>query len=232
MTDARSGADRLTSPRHRLAPGRDSGSRERGAALLVAILIVLLLSAAGVALLALTSTETLIGASYRHAQEAAYGAEAAFERALADLETIPDWSAVLRAPPGNVTSSLNDGVPSPRGPDGRFLDLSALTAVRQRQSDARDGPSAFGADAPQWRLFAHAPIQELSSGLPADPPLYLMVWVADDGMDGDGEGESDSNGRVMVFAQAIGSGGTRRAVEGLIGRHEALVTVLAWRRVR
>jgi hypothetical protein len=35
----------------------------------------------------------------------------------------------------------------------------------------------------------------------------------------------------MVFAQAIGGGGTRRAVEGLIGRREGALTVLAWRRV-
>lgn len=214
-------------PRHRCA--RPNG--ERGAALLIAVLIVLLLSAAGVALVALTSTETLIGAGYRHAQEAAYAAEAAFERALADLDTIADWSLVLRAPPGNVTSSLNDGAASPRGPDGRLLDLAALTAARQRHSDARDGPSAFGADAPQWRLFAHAPIQQLSSDLPPLPPVYLLVWVADDGMDGDGAPESDANGRVLMFAQALGSSGSRRAVEGLIGRRDTALTVLAWRRI-
>jgi hypothetical protein len=213
------------------APRRLRDGGERGAALLIALLIMLLLSAAGVALVALTNTETLLGASYRHAQEAAYGAEAAFERALADLESIPDWSAVLRAPPGNLLSSLNDGLPSPRSPDGRPLDLVELTMVRQRQSESRDGPSAFGADAPQWRLFAHAPIEQLSSGLPPGPPLYLLVWVADDGMDGDGEAVTDSIGRVMVFAQAIGGGGTRRAVEGLIGRREGALTVLAWRRV-
>lgn len=215
----------------RLVRARANANGERGAALLIAILIVLLLSAAGVALVALTSTETLIGAGYRQAREAAYGAEAAFERALADLDAIPDWSAVLRAPPGNVLSSLNDGSASPRRPDGRLLDLSALTTARQRQSDARDGPTAFGADAPQWRLFAHAPIQQLAPDLPPLPPLYLMVWVADDGMDGDGDVERDANGRVMVFAQAFGSSGSRRAVEGLIGRRETVLTVLAWRRI-
>lgn len=207
---------------------RDDG--ERGSALLIAVLIVLLLTAAGVALVALTSTETLIGAGYRHAQETAYGAEAAFDRALADLDLIADWSAVLRAPPGNVLSSLNDGAVSPPGPDGRPLDLASLTAARQRHGDARDAPAAFGADAPQWRLFAHAPIQQLSPDL-APLPVYLLVWVADDGMDGDGEVERDSNGRVMVFAQAVGSNGARRAVEGLVGRREGVLSVLAWRRV-
>lgn len=211
-------------------PSRIHCRGERGVALLMAILIMLLLSAAGVALVALTSTETLIGASYRHAQEAAYGAEAAFDRALADLDAIPDWSAVLRAPPGNVMSSLNDGATTPRGPDGRILDLAGLTTLRQRQSDDRDGPSAFSLDAPRWRLFAHAPIEQLSSDA-LGPPLYLLVWVADDGMDGDGEVERDANGRVMVFAQAMGAAGARRAVEGLIGRRESALTVLAWHRV-
>ena len=205
---------------------------ERGAALLIAVLIMLLLSIAGVALVALTNTETIIAASYRHAQEASYGAEAAFERALLDLEAIADWSAVLRAPPGNTVSTFNDGAVTPRGPAGRPLDLSGLTVLRQRDSDGRDGPSAFGADAPEWRLFAHAPIERLSSGSSLGPPLYLVVWVADDGMDRDGDPSADSNGRVLVHAQAFGSAGARRAVEGLIGRQESAPMMLGWHRVR
>ena len=68
---------------------------ERGVAVVVALLMALLVGAIAAALVTLTTTETLISASYRHAQEASYGAEAALERALHDLATMPDWSPAL-----------------------------------------------------------------------------------------------------------------------------------------
>ena len=199
---------------------------------MVALLIMLLLGAIGASLLVVTTTETLISAGYRSAQETAHGAEAAAERALHDLATTPDWSAVLTAAPANARSTFDDGLMTPRGPDGRTIDLAALTVERQRESDNRAGPSIFGADSPEWRLYAHGPIEDLLPSMRIALPVYLVVWVADDGLDGDGDPAVDANERIAVHAEAFGTGGARRVVGISIGRSaNGVLQVLGWHRV-
>lgn len=203
---------------------------ERGAALLAALLLGVLLAGLGATILTVARIETLIVAAHRRTIETSYAAEAAFERALRDLDVLPDWTPVLAPPPANVQSTFVDGSSRPRAPDGRTLDVQALTVGRQTDSDTTAGPGIFGADAPQWRLFAHA---DLSSILPAgapSPPAYLLVWVADDGLDGDGDPARDSNGRILVFAEARGAAGARRAVEGVAARCADGVLCVASRR--
>ena len=202
---------------------------ERGTAVLIAVLLALLLGAVAAAILSITSMETLIAASFRHSREAAYGAEAGLERALHDLASTADWSLVLFPPPGNVASTFADGQTRPRAPDGRVLDLAALTAERQAESDAQDGPGAFGADSPQWRLHAHAPLGALlPPGRPA-LPLYVVVWVADDELDGDGDPGADANGRLRVWATAFGTAAARRRVEALVAKTTTgELQVLSW----
>lgn len=196
------------------------GSAERGSAVLIALLLSLLVGAIAAGLIVITSTETMIAASYRHGQEASYGAEAALERALHDLATLPDWSQVLAEPPGNVIATFDDGEAAPRAPDGRDLNLADLTSRRQRDSDARDGPGVFGGDSPKWRLFAHARPRDLGASFGVDLPLYFVVWVADDESDGDGDAAHDSNHRILVWAVAFGAGGARRSVEARVARTE------------
>ena len=201
---------------------------ERGVAVLIALLFAALIGAVAAGLIALTTTETLIGASFRHGYEAAYGAEAAAERALRDLAATPNWSSVLSAPPAGATSGFDDGRTVPIGPDGRPLDLVRLTAERQRDSDARDGPSTFGADSPQWRLYAHAPADALLAAA-LNLPLYLVVWVADDESDADSDPATDANRRILVWATAFGSAGARRSVELRIAKTDAGdLHVLGW----
>lgn len=208
----------------------DGAPGERGVAVLIALLLATLIGAIAAGLIALTTTETLIGASFRHGYEAAYGAEAGAERALRDLAAIPDWSNALRAPPGGTTSGFNDGRSLPIGPDGRTLDLVRLTADRQRDSDAHDGPTVFGADSPQWRLFAHAPADALLPAAGFNMPLYLVVWVADDESDADGDPSADSNRCILVWATAFGSAGARRSVEARIAKTDGGdLQVLGWK---
>ena len=212
---------------------RDFPHDQRGVAVVVALLMALLISAIAGALLILTTTETLISASFRQNDEAAYGAEAALERGLHDLATMANWSPALTASPANVTSSFNDGESRPRAPDGHSLDLARLTAARQRDSDARYRPAVFGADTPQWRLFAHDFVRALLNGPGLDIPLYLVVWVADDESDGDGNPEIDSNGQILIYAVALGGGGARQSVEARVGRAETgQIRLLAWRNAR
>jgi hypothetical protein len=204
---------------------------DRGAALVVVLLIMMLLAVVAGGLITLSTTETLISAAHRHAHEAAHGADAALERALLDLALLPDWSPLLVPSPGNVVSTFTDGAVTPIGPDGRRIELSALTADRQRESDARDGPR-FGANSPQWRLLAHAPIHHLAPAVTA-LPVYLVVWVADDGPDGDDDPTHDANQRVLLHAVAFGGAGTRRSVEALVERTvEGVIRLRAWHRPR
>lgn len=208
-------------------------SRERGVALLIALLTAVLLAGMAAALVAVSTTETLISAAHRHAEEASHAADAALERALHDLAVVADWSLALLPAPAGITATFNDGEATPVAPDGRRLDLARLGAERQADSDRRYGPAAFGADSPQWRLFAHAPLGRMLPPDLAAPPAYLLVWVADDGGDGDSDPSSDGNGRILVFAEAYGAGGARRAIEAGIRRaSNGSVEVVTWREVR
>jgi Tfp pilus assembly protein PilX len=65
---------------------------ERGSALVVALLSLLLLTALGLALTLTTTTETAISANQRMGQEAMNAADAAIERAMQDLLAMPDWN--------------------------------------------------------------------------------------------------------------------------------------------
>ena len=205
-------------------------NREAGAALVTALLIGVLLAGIGAVVITVTTTETLITGAHRHVQEASYAAEAAFERALRDLDGLPNWTVVLLPPPANTQSTFVDGQLHPITPDGRQLDVAALTHERQAESDRRFGPGVFGADSPQWRLFAQAALTDLlPKGAPAQA-AYVLVWVADEGADGDGDPTMDSNKCLMVFAEAYGSGGARRAVEAAVGRSaDGILRVLTWR---
>jgi hypothetical protein len=203
----------------------------RGAALVIVLLIMMLLAVVAGGLIILATTETLISATHRHAHEASHGADAALERVLLDLASLPDWSALLVPPPGNIVSSFNDGASTPIGPDGRRIDLPVLTAERQRESDAHDGP-LFGPNSPQWRLLAHAPIHHLASTV-TRLPVYLVVWVGDDGPDGDGDPTRDANQRVVLHAIALGGAGTRRSVEAVAERtSEGVLRLRSWHRPR
>jgi hypothetical protein len=202
---------------------------ERGAALVMAILIAMLLTALGTVLIALTTTETALSASYRHVQEARYGAHAALELAIADLSTTPDWSAVLAAAPANQVSRFNDATLTPRAPDGRVLDLAGLTVVRQRESDARDGPDRFGADSPQWRLYLHTNLSNIVPSAHPVVPLYVVAWIADDGMDGDGDPTIDANQIVLIHAEAYGTNNSNRSVESALTKQGRLVRVVTRR---
>jgi hypothetical protein len=187
---------------------------EKGAALLIAILTTMLLAGLAASLVYVSTTETLISAAFRHGEETSSAADAALERALLDLDLLPDWTAVL----GASAVSFSDGQVQFAAPDGRRFDLGQLTLQRQRESDASYGAQAFGADTPQWRLYAHANLGNILPTGSAHQPAYLVVWVADDGWDGDGNPAADSNQLVLVHAEAYGAGGARRAFEASVGR--------------
>lgn len=106
--------------------------RDRGVALIVVLLVMMALSALGLSLAMLVSTESRVTANYRDGIEVLYGAEAALERVLPDLASMS-------------VSSFTDGPAGARRlPDGTFADLHVLTAA-VNDTDSR------------WQLFGHGP---------------------------------------------------------------------------
>ena len=121
-------------------------SDERGLALVVALLVLCLLTALGMALMLTSQTETMISANYRDSMEGQYAADAALERVMDDVLTVHDWNTLLATTDG-VTASVasgfrRDAVESDPF-DGRTLDLAkatymincAKTACRWRVAD-------------------------------------------------------------------------------------------------
>src|SRR2546427_3619625 len=77
------------------APLRVRLRDEDGIALIVSLMAMMLLMALGVALVMTTTTETRIAANYTEGTEALYAADAAVERVMDDILTVPDWNDIL-----------------------------------------------------------------------------------------------------------------------------------------
>ena len=136
------GRDVMTT-RH--AAGARTTIRERRArvALFVTILAMLLLSAIGGSLVLGTISETAIAANFLGGRDVFYAADAALERALADLAETVDWSAVLG---GDRLVDVHRWRPYRRAP-----------TLRTARSWTSDGPRT-------WRTVAGRPVQQRGHG--------------------------------------------------------------------
>lgn len=234
---------------------------EQGVAVLIAVMSTTLMLTLGGALILLSSTETAIAANFRAAHEATYAAEAAIERALADLRNQVDWTPVLA---GSVQSSFVDGSPSGTRmlADGSTIDLDGLTNTANCQkaggcSDAEvtavtaDRP--WGANNPRWTLFAYGPLANTLGSAGVRSAFYVLAFVGDDPSENDGNASVDGlmvantpnpgNGIVVVRGEAFGPRGAHRVVEATIarltsppadpdGQPSTELRVLSWREVR
>ena len=183
---------------------------ERGASLLIALMVTLLLSALGGALVLMTSTETAISANYRTGQEAMYAADAGVERVVQDLLDEPLWDAVLS---GSAQSSFSSSTLQPTLPDGSVVDLALETANLQADTDAAD---VWTDNDPVWRLYAHGALGDLLPGNQIDSLNYVVVWVGDDPAESDRDPLRDTNGVLTLRAEAFGPFNTRRVVEATV----------------
>ncbi len=199
-------------------------ANEKGTALIIALMSMMLLTALGAAVIMVTNTETMIATNYRNGQEALYAADAAVERVVQDLLMVPRWNDILS---GVEQSAFNDGTMTavktlPGG--GRItLCCGASSATGQLQA-ITDADNAWGANNPQWKLFAWGPLGNMLPNTPIDSPMYVAVWVADDPADGptlaatDGNPAMDTNGTLTLHAEAYGPGGTHKVVEVTVAR--------------
>lgn len=176
--------------------------RDDGAALVLALMALLFLSAIAFALLAITSTETAIAGNYQSAIEGLYAADAALERATRDLSTAPDWNPFIN---GSVQSSFTDGPPggTRRLADGSTLDLAQVRSMANCGKTTpcaapdltRDlnGDRPWGANNPVWELYAYGPIDHLLPGDAIKSQFYVVVMVADDPSENDDDPAHDGS---------------------------------------
>jgi hypothetical protein len=212
----------MTSSPHIPDPRRD----ERGVALVVALLSMLLLSALGLGLMMTTMSETMIATNYRDGGEAMYSADAGIERVMQDVLTVPDWDRFLA---GTIRTSFTDGAePGERAlPDGSKLNLLSATnmmncakvatcSVADMNTWTAERP--FSTNNPRWQLIAYAPLADVIETGTVLSPMYIAVWVADDQAETDNDPTKDANGVLLMRSQAFGPGGVSSVVEITLGR--------------
>ena len=187
---------------------------ERGTALIIALMAMMLLTALGAAVVMVSSTETHISSNYRNSQEALYAADAAVERVVEDLLMAPRWNDILS---GTSQSAFVDGSPtlSKTLPGGGTITLTSATTALQTDTDTLN---LWGANNPRWRLFAWGPLSNMLPNNQIDSSMYVAVWVADDPAETDGNPLVDANGTLTLHAEAIGPSGTRKVVEVTVAR--------------
>ncbi len=225
------------------------GSRgERGVALIVALLCMLLMTALGSALILVTITETGIASTYARGLEALHAADAALAYVALELSAVDDWNSVLN---GTAASAFSDGPASgTRTVSGESaVDLSAATNLLrcgkrspcsdpEIEASTHDRP--WGVDNPRWQLYAYGPVGRLLQPAAFTSPFYVLVWVGDDPAEHDGRSLEDGapnvdgsvnagRGVVAVLAQAYGAQGTTRRVWAEVSRAGRGIRVARWR---
>jgi hypothetical protein len=223
-----------------------AGRTERGVALIVVLIVMMLLSALGLSLTMVTSTEERVADSYSSGSEAFYAADAALEFAMQELSQVPDWSHVLD---GTLTSAFIDSQGSlqqwPGGQARTSGEATALVTCRRTSCtdadmDARTSDRPWGENNPRWRLFAYGPVQDLSPAGTINSSGYVAVWVGDDPSENDGlplvdgDGSAGSNpgrGLLSLLVHAYGPS-SRRVIEATVAQAGNGVRVLSWREVR
>ena len=213
---------------------------ERGVALVAVMTASSLLLALGLSLALTTTVEVGIASNQRDGVQVLHAADAAVERAMADL-AVADWDAVLT---GAVTSRFFDGRAGVALPDGRRLDVGEETNRLIAE------PRPWGRNNPRWTVFASGSLAELLPDAPVAGRAYVVVWVADDPSENDAQPLRDGGppavedaanrdnpgrGALWLRAQAYGTAGARRTVEVVVERDArwpaAQLRVRVWREV-
>ena len=218
---------------------------DRGAALIVTLLALMLLSATAGALVLVTSADLQIAENAAASAEAFHAAEGAFERTIAELKLVADFTSVLN---GTASSAFVDGVSSGARTlaGGITVDLGEVvnfancaratlcsdSAMSQITSDRPWGPRN-----PRWRLFSHGAIDSPMGTGWSGLPVYGLSLVADDPSETDGDPLLDGArtgavvnpgaGVLLVRAEGVSRRGAHRIIEGTIIRLD-LAARAAW----
>ena len=215
---------------------------EAGFAMLVAVMGLLIMSAAGLALILATSTETMIARNFGDGTAAMYAAEAVAVKGLADLALESDWTDVVGGP---ARSSFFDatGTGIRTLLDRSTIDLTAIVnawncgkpdACSDADMDRVTAERAWGGNNPRWRVYACGMLADLGE---SPSPYYVLLLAADDPLETDGNPLVDGTGSghdvVLLRGEAFGPGGTHSMVEFTVVRAaDASIRVLSRRLLR
>ena len=216
-----------------------SPRNESGFAILVAVMGLLLMSAAGLALILATSTESMIARNFGDGTAAMYAAEAVAVRGLADLALVSDWTQVVDS---QTRSSFFDGGGTGVRTlvDRSTIDLTALVnawncgkpaACGDADMDRVSAERPWGNNNPRWRVYACGALADLAM---TASPFYVVLLAADDPLETDGnplaDGTAAGHDVLLLRGEAFGPGGIHSVVELTVARAEdASVRVLEWR---
>ena len=197
---------------------------------------MVLMMTLGSALVLITSSETSIAANFHAAHQAFYAADAVFERALADLRSSADWSAVLD---GTTSSTFVDGSPSGTRTlaDGSSIDLAQLTnfancrkptACTGADIAATTAERPWGVNNPRWRPYVYGRLADSVGVGTVRSQFYVVAFVGDDSSENDGDPTRDGVsvgsspnpgvGIVSIRAEAFGPRNAHRAIEATVAR--------------
>jgi hypothetical protein len=225
--------------------------RMDGTVLVVTLLVMLLMSAIGAALVLATSSESLIAANFRLSREAIYAADAAAERAAADFSAEVDVDAVLD---GRVRSTFADGPPSGvRAGQGVTLDLTETVYLARchkkmpctdAEMDAVTTARPWGPNNPRWQLYTYGWLKDIAPTIVS--PYYVVVMVGDDSAENDNDPLRDATveadesiqgrsgiGAVTMRAEAFGPRHTHKVIELTVRQtvnHK--VRTISWREIK
>ncbi len=235
---------------------------ERGVALIVTLLAMMMMVALGTALILTTSTELKITRNFRNTSEGLYAADAVVERAMDDILTIRDWNSLLN---GSAQSAFIDGLPGGTRTlaDGKTIDLGAIlnyancqkaTTCANSDMDAVTNGRPWGANNPRWTPFAWGFLNDITPSGSVNSAFYVMVMVADDPSENDNNPLLDGapppppatvnpgGGVISMRAEAFGPSGAHKVLELTLSRTDSTgynngtgqagVRILSWREVR
>ena len=203
---------------------------EDGVAITMAVMAVLLISAAGAALLLLSASETMIAAHFRSSVLAQYGVEAMMVRGVELVAALDDWAGPIA---GSTQSALVDGpfIRARTLADGSTLDLVQVvnlancqktTACSLADLAAVTTERPWGANNPTWQPYAYGSLGSVLAAPSLDSPYYVVLLVADDptgthrprGV----EAPEPTREAIALRAEAFGPRGAHAVIEVIAGR--------------
>jgi hypothetical protein len=223
---------------------------EKGAAIVVAMMALVMTAALGAALVLTTSIEAMTAGNFRTGVEARYAANAIAEYALVSLGQVADWDLVLS---GSLRSSFVDGSAAGRElVDGTTVSLPRILNLARcgKSTDCSDADMSastamrpWGANNPRWQLYAHGYLRDLAGSGTLRTSFYVVVMVGDDGSETDQDpardGRSPDNpgsGVLVLRAEAFGPRGAHAGLDVTAARRvppeSNRLRILSWRDIR
>ena len=224
-----------------------SARDERGSALLLVLLALVLCSTLSAALILTAGTETAIAANHRDSLTARYAADAVVDAAMGEVAATSDWNALLESADGVTASAPSSFHGSgPISPvtlsDNQTADLARATFLLncQRtapcsagQMDATTAVRPWGRNNPRFHVFAWGWLRDLVGVEAGNGGWYVGLWIADDqsendddpsrdgGVPADGSSVNPGAGALTLHGEAFGPKGAHHGIDVTLARPAA-----------